>query len=98
MSKKSLRKEAEACHKLAAAFTIALDAVNEFMPKSPVAEKIRLTTEEVVPLMEALLSEIYKIPELSSGTYLNGLTNKIDTVVRKNFERITGEKPEENAV
>lgn len=37
---------------------------------------------------ETMLNEVFGIKSISNGTYLNGLSEKLDTIIRKNFENI----------
>jgi len=82
----SPKEEAMICHKLAAIFTIAADDMAEFLPNSPLGKQIKERADEMVPVMEAMLANIYTLPELYSGTYLNDLSKKVETVIRKNFQ------------
>jgi hypothetical protein len=83
------KKQAMYAHKIAALFTILADDLSEFLPDSPIAIQIKEKAEEILPLAENLLNEVYGVDEVRMGTYLNDLANKLDTVIRKNFEQMT---------
>jgi hypothetical protein len=83
------KKQAMYAHKIAALFTILADDLSEFLPDSPIAIQIKEKAEEILPLAENLLNEVYGVDEVRMGTYLNDLANKLDTVIRKNFKQMT---------
>jgi len=44
--------------------------------------------EDLLPVCEELITKVYGFPEISSSTYLTDLSNKIDSIIRHNYERI----------
>jgi len=82
------KKEAQICHTIAVLISLLGDYTDDLTPNGPVSKKFKEKAEELMPLCEEMLSVIYNVPEISSGTYLSDLSNKIDTIIRKNFERI----------
>lgn len=80
------KKEAMGMHKIAALCILLTDALDEYLPGGSLAVEMKRIEKEVVPLLE----EIYNIPEIRSGTYINDLANKVDAVIRKNFQQIPG--------
>jgi hypothetical protein len=83
------KKQAMYAHKIAALFTILADDLSEFLPDSPIAIQIKEKAEQILPLAENLLNEVYSVDEVKMGTYLNDLANKLDAVIRKNFKQMT---------
>lgn len=84
----SPKKEAELYHKIAALSYLiseALDELNHTVKDSdPFKEVCDNMSEKCLDILEAT----FGIEEVRSGVYLQNMANKIDTVVRKNFERI----------
>ena len=79
------KQEAQEAHKIAALMYLLGESVYKFAPRTLVAIQLKTKAEEIMPLADEMLEEIYKISEIRNSTYLTDLVNKIDTVIRKNF-------------
>lgn len=88
MNKKTPKQEAILCHKVATLMSLLADYTDELYPNSPIAEKIKKNSEEIMPMANTLLESLFQIPQINTTTYLNDLVNKVDVVLRKNYERI----------
>ena len=44
---------------------------------------------KIVPQVEEILTDVYQVEQIHSGTYLTDIANKVDTVIRKNYINIT---------
>jgi len=87
------KKEAQTTHAIATLSFIMVDKLDEFRKHSN-----KELTKEVVEVIDAcntlqkhcetMLNEVFGIQSISNGTYLNGLSEKLDTIIRKNFENI----------
>jgi hypothetical protein len=78
------KKEAMAYHKIAVLCTLLVDEFDKLGPGSLLSEKAK----DMIIFIEEMYTKIDMIPEIRSGTYLSELTNKVDTVIRKNFQQI----------
>ena len=84
----SPKEEAQCCHTIVVLASLLAEYTNDLTPGSAMATTFKEQAEKLMPMAEELLSNAYDIKEVRQGTYLNELSNKIDTVIRKNFERI----------
>lgn len=84
----SPKEEAQCCHTIVVLASLLAEYTNDLTPDSPMAKLFKEQAEKLMPMAEDLLSNAYDIKEVRQGTYLNELCNKVDTVIRKNFERI----------
>jgi len=88
MKKQSPKEEAMCCHTIVVLASLLAEYTNDLTPGSTMAITFKEQAEKLMPYAEKLLVNAYDIKEVRSGTYLNELSNKIDTIIRKNFERI----------
>lgn len=82
------KQEAQEAHKIACLFELLGESIDKFAPESPMGIKIKKISLEILPFADAMLEEVYKVNNIRNSTYMINLTNKIDTVMRKNFENI----------
>ena len=82
------KEEAKLCHTIAVLISLLADYTDDLMPTSPIAIQFKEKALELMPLADAMLEATYNVKEVSSSTYINDLSNKIDTVIRHNFTRI----------
>ena len=88
MKKQTPKEEAMCCHTIVVLVSLLAEYTNDITPNSPMVKLFKEQAEKLMPMAEELLKGAYDIKEVRQGTYLNELCNKVDTVVRKNFERI----------
>jgi len=89
MSKLSPKQEAQICHTITVLMSLLADYTDEIKGFEPISNQFRERAEELLPVCEELLTKVYGFSEISSSTYLTDLSNKIDSVIRNNFQRIT---------
>ena len=82
------KEEAKLCHTIAVLISLLADYTDDLMPTSPIAIQFKEKALELMPLSDAMLEAAYNVKEVSSSTYINDLSNKIDTVIRHNFKTI----------
>lgn len=90
MKKLNPKKEAQTTHAIATLSFLMVDKLDEFRKHSN-KELTKEVTEACNTLQkncETMLNEVFGIKSISNGTYLNGLSEKLDTIIRKNFENI----------
>lgn len=56
---------------------------------SPKAVELKENCAKIVPQVEEILTDVYQVEQIHSGTYLTDMANKVDTVIRKNYINIT---------
>ena len=83
------KNKAQKAHTIAVLFGLLAEYIDDFAPNSPLGEKIKIKSEEILPLADEMIDQVFNIKSVSQSTYINDLTNKIDTVIRKNFQKIT---------
>lgn len=85
----SPKREAEISHRIAALSFSLIHALNEIEANSQTALELKEISEKMHQKCEQILEECFQVKQVSSTNYLVDLSNKIDTVVRKNYQRIT---------
>lgn len=85
---KTPKDEAILCHKVATLMSLLADYTDDLYPDSPISKKYKERSDEMMPVANELLESLFQIPKIGQTTYLNDLANKIDSVLRHNYERI----------
>lgn len=83
------KREAELSHTIAALSFSLVHALNEIEANSQTALELKDLSLKMQQKCEQILEDCFQVKQVSSTSYLVSLSNKIDTVVRKNYERIT---------
>tara|TARA_R110000822_G_scaffold158210_1_gene297797 strand:- start:304 stop:567 length:264 start_codon:yes stop_codon:yes gene_type:complete len=81
------KNTAQKAHTIAVLFGLLAEYIDDFAPNSPLGEKIKLKSEEISPLADQMIDSVFSIKSVSQSTYINDLTHKVDTVIRKNFQQ-----------
>ena len=82
------KEESQLCHKIASLVTLLADYTHELMPETETAKQFKEKALELMPIVEIMLEAAFNVKEVRTSTYLQELSNKIDTVIRKNFTQI----------
>lgn len=82
------KEEAQLCHKIASLVTLLADYTHELMPETETAKQFKEKSLELMPIAEIMLEAAFNVKEVRTSTYLQDLSNKIDTIIRKNFTQI----------
>jgi|688.fasta_scaffold955247_3 hypothetical protein len=82
------KEEAKLCHTIAVLISLLADYTDDLTPSGAISKEFKEKALELMPLSEQMLQAAYNVKEVSSSTYINDLSNKIDTVIRHNFTRI----------
>lgn len=75
-------------HKIAVLANLMTGALDEIGATSELATDFKNKCEELMPFCERIVDDTYQAKQIRSSTYLNELSNKVDTVIRKNYELI----------
>ena len=82
------KREAQQSHKIAALCYLLSEALQEAGATADTALQIKQDCENLGAKCEKVLDDLFKIKEVSGSTYLTELSNKVDTVIRKNYQQI----------
>lgn len=82
------KREAQICHTVTVLMALLADYTDELNELKPLSKRFKDKVEDLLPLCEELITKVYGFPEISSSTYLSSLSNKIDSIIRHNYERI----------
>jgi hypothetical protein len=82
--KLSPKRQAELSHKLVILAELMINTLDELdYSEIPLANALKIVSEKSCEILD----EVYKTDSVSSSTYVTELSSKVDTVIRKNFER-----------
>jgi len=76
-------------HKLAFLTNLLIMELDELKPTAEIGVNLHHKSKEFILALEPFLEVVYDSKQICSGTYLSDMTNKIDTIIRKNYELIT---------
>ena len=76
-------------HTLAVLTHCMIDTLDEMAVDTEVAVNIRERAREFARSLEPLYETIFDSKQVSSGSYLNNMNQRISTVIRHNYEQIT---------
>lgn len=83
------KKERMLFHKLAVLSNLLLMELDEMKPTAEIGANLHQKAKEFTEALEPFLVAAYDSEQVRSGTYLTDVSNKVDTVIRKNYEQIT---------
>lgn len=83
------RKERILYHKLAALSNLLIMELDEMKPTAEIGANMHQKAKEFIETLEPFIEASFDSEQVRSGTYLIDLCNKVDTVIRKNYEQIT---------
>lgn len=82
------KKDKMMAHKLAFELDSIINTLDEIKANSKVTMDIKDKASELSILIEPFLESIYESKLIRKGTYFQDMNNKIDTIIRKNFQEI----------
>lgn len=88
MSKHPPKKLAELSHRLAALLYLTAETLQEIEPTTQIANDVISDCKNLQPKIESVLDDLFQVKQVAASNYLIDLANKVDTVVRKNFQQI----------
>lgn len=83
------RKQRIQSHTLAVLTHCMIDMLDEMAVNTDTAVGIRERAKEFTKSLEPLYETIFDSKQVSSGSYLNNMNHKINTLIRHNYEQIT---------
>jgi hypothetical protein len=82
------KREAELITKFITLMYLMQDVSDDLKSTSILTHEILEHGKIVSKHCETLLETVYELKEVRNSTYLEDLVNKVDTVIRKNYQRI----------
>jgi hypothetical protein len=86
---KNNKKSAVQSHKIAALCYLLAEALQEVGANAENALQIKSECESLGQKCEGVLEDLFQVKQVYGSTYLIELSNKVDTVIRKNYQQIT---------
>lgn len=82
------KKHNHITHKIAVLANLMTGALDEINANSELALDFKQKCEELLPFCERIVDDTFKSKQVRNSTYMNELSNKVDTIIRKNYELI----------
>lgn len=83
------KRQAQLSHKIAVLASLLRESLEEIEANSDDALNLIEKSKEIVPFCEKIIDDTYKVLLVRRTNYINDLSNKVDTVIRKNFIELT---------
>lgn len=80
------KEQARLAHKLIVLGDLIIDTLDTMEADGFLANEIREDTDKVKDHFDKLLTKVFNISSVKSSTYLQELSNKVDTVIRRNYK------------
>jgi hypothetical protein len=77
------KEEKRLMHKLVCLSNLFLENVDELQPTTP---RMKQLQKDLIEFCELLNNEINDTATMQKSTYFHEISNKIDTILRKNFD------------
>ena len=61
------------------------DELHEVSANSQYSKQVKIHAKALQELLEPMLESVYNSKTIKNSTYMQSLTSKVDTVIRKNF-------------
>lgn len=84
------KKEVKLTHKIAALCYLLTEALQDVGANSDAALEMQNDCKNLGAKCEMVLEELFQVKEVSGSTYLVELSNKVETVINKNYIQIKG--------
>jgi hypothetical protein len=83
------KKSAIQSHKIAALCYLLAESLHEVGADAETALEMKANAEVLGAQCEQVLEDLFQVKQIKGSTYLTDLCNKVDTVIRKNYQQIT---------
>lgn len=77
-------------HKITILTDLLLLELDEMKPTAILGVELHRKARDFSKTLEPFLEMAFKSKEVSSTTYFTDVANKVDTIIRKNYNEITG--------
>ena len=75
-------------HKVTVLTNLLLLELDEMQPTAILGVELHTKAQAFSEALEPFLETAFKSTQISSTTYLSDIINKVDTIIRKNYEQI----------
>jgi hypothetical protein len=83
------KKEAQTTHKIAVLCYLLSETLQEYGAETQESKDIVTDCNNLNTKLENVLDDLFQVKQIKGSTYLIDLCNKVDTVIRKNYQQIT---------
>lgn len=83
------KKEAQTTHKIAALCYLLAEALEDVGANAETALEMKNEAQSLGTKCQNVLEDLFQVKQIKGSTYLTDLCNKVDTVIRKNYQQIT---------
>lgn len=83
------KKLAVQSHKIAALCYLLAEALEDVGANAETAVEIKTEAQSLGTKCQNVLEDLFQVKQVKGSTYLTDLCNKVDTVIRKNYQQIT---------
>ncbi len=83
------KKAAVQSHKIATLCYLLAETLHEYGAETNEALGIKSDCESLASKIEKVLEDLFQVKQIKGSTYLMELCNKVDTIIRKNYQQIT---------
>ena len=85
----SNKKHNLSTHKIATLTYLLINELNDIKANTFLANEIIEKGKALELALEPMLEAVFQSKQISKGTYLNKIGHQVETVIRKNYEKIT---------
>lgn len=78
----------QVAQKIALLAELMIDAIDDLYKEGEGGQTLRASLEITKNKCEDLVGSVYKVEEIQKSTYFTDMANKIDTLIRRNYENI----------
>lgn len=76
-------------HRLTVLSNLMIETLDEIGASSDMSVDFRTKSKELMPFCEKMIEDVFTLGQIKSTTYMTDLSNKVDTVIRKNYKPIS---------
>jgi hypothetical protein len=79
------KKRQLSIHKMMVLTELMCDELHEVSANSQYSKQVQIHAKALQELLEPMLESVYESNLIRNSTYMQSLTSKVDTLIRKNF-------------
>jgi hypothetical protein len=76
-------------HRLAVLSNLMIETLDEIEANSDMSLEFSIKSKELMPFCEQMVDDVFTLGQIKSTTYMTDISNKVDTVIRKNYKPIS---------
>jgi hypothetical protein len=82
------KRQAQLSHKIIVLCDLMIDTLDELEVTSKMGVEMKVLAERMLDNCVKLTNDAFAIQSIRSSTYIQELSNKVDTVIRRSYEHI----------